>query len=93
MGSEMCIRDRGGNTCDSQPRCSGDAVQCAQLVQLWRVRCEQGEASSGDLSQCSTPFECEGDAIQCARSRFIHDQHCAGEAYAADTANLDIGHL
>lgn len=32
----------GGLTCDAEPTCSGDPIQCAQLQQQWRTRCPDG---------------------------------------------------
>lgn len=29
----------GGASCEAPPECSGDAIQCAQLLQQWRTRC------------------------------------------------------
>lgn len=29
----------GGQTCDAEPTCEGDAIACAALAQAWRARC------------------------------------------------------
>lgn len=40
----------GGDTCDVEPVCSGDAIQCAQLIQIWRDRCEYTTLPDVDVS-------------------------------------------
>lgn len=45
----------GGGTCGAAPTCSGDGIQCAQLFQMWKLRC-QGTAQGnvqGDPQNCS----------------------------------------
>lgn len=52
----------GGDTCSASPSCSGDSVQCAQLMQSWRNRCtsdtditasQLGFSASSSLSSSS----------------------------------------
>jgi hypothetical protein len=38
----------GGGTCASRPSCTGDAVQCAILVQTWLSRCESSDGADGE---------------------------------------------
>jgi hypothetical protein len=38
----------GGGTCASRPSCSGDAIQCAILVQTWLARCDSPEGEGDD---------------------------------------------
>lgn len=48
----------GGGTCDAPPTCSGDAIQCAQLAQLWNLRCASGK---GDDNGNGVADVLEGD--------------------------------
>jgi hypothetical protein len=41
----------GGDTCDSPPVCSGDAINCAQLNQAWIARCEITKPTDLDLGE------------------------------------------
>lgn len=41
-----------GSDCVQTPSCSGDAIECAQLVELWRLRCKGG----GDTEQVDESF-------------------------------------
>lgn len=36
----------GDNSCNSQPACSGDAIDCAILIETWAGRCEQKEQTT-----------------------------------------------
>lgn len=46
----------GGGDCSSPPTCKGDGIQCNQLFQMWKLRC-QGTAQgnvAGDVQNCSS---------------------------------------
>lgn len=43
----------GGGTCSTRPSCTGDAVQCAILFQLWSARCEAEKREKGDDGETS----------------------------------------
>lgn len=38
-GSSSGSAVTGGGSCDEAPQCTGDAVQCSQLLQQWHTRC------------------------------------------------------
>lgn len=38
-GSSSGSAVTGGGSCDEVPQCTGDAVQCSQLLQQWHTRC------------------------------------------------------
>lgn len=48
----------GGGTCDAPPTCSGDGIQCAQLFQQWKIRCNQTARGNvaGDVNGCTGSF-------------------------------------
>lgn len=46
-GNESDNTASGGGTCVTPPTCSGDAIQCNQLYQLWSIRCGKGPDSGG----------------------------------------------
>ena len=59
--------------CAGPPSCTGDPVQCAQLVQIWQLMCygedkddENTSSSVTGIGSCSAPPECDGDAVMCA---------------------------
>lgn len=42
----------GGDNCQAQPVCSGDAIQCMMVKQQWHTRCDSNQPSSlSDLGQ------------------------------------------
>jgi hypothetical protein len=82
-GDESDNTASGGGTCEAQPSCSGDGIQCNQLFQQWRIRCAtEGKlsAATGGGGNCDTPLTCTGDPIQCALLRESRAARCsAGE--------------
>jgi hypothetical protein len=40
----------GGDTCDSEPTCDGDAAQCAAVSQAWHIRCDSEVSAKGESS-------------------------------------------
>ena len=79
----------GGNDCLSSPACSGDAIQCAQLIQIWEVRCSQEGSGtvSGSIDECLIPFTCDGDALLCSDLNFKHNSHCSNKLLSDDYAS------
>jgi hypothetical protein len=53
-GEENNNSASGGDTCDSAPVCSGDAIECAQLNQAWIARCEITKPTDFDTSEIDT---------------------------------------
>jgi hypothetical protein len=50
----------GGGTCTSKPTCSGDAIQCATLIQQWETRCAiEALGGQGDGNGISSGETCE----------------------------------
>jgi len=64
----------GGSTCSAAPACDGDPIQCAQLNQIWKLRCDDDAADFSGL--CSSPFQCEGNAFECAREEKAYNLVC-----------------
>lgn len=77
----------GGRSCGSRPRCSGDAIQCSMLYQLWSVRCEKKEGSAQASDSCEAPPTCEGDPISCAVLK--QQWHTGCNSPFEDQATLD----
>lgn len=85
----------GGAGCDAPPQCSGDVINCAVLVQVWRNRCSpNGNKASG--SQCTSEgtvagFSCSGDEILCRQALTQLEQKCKTQKrqseFAADAGN------
>lgn len=48
--SPICLKSgvTGGVDCGTQPSCSGDAVQCAILLQTWQSKCQTAAANAAD---------------------------------------------
>jgi hypothetical protein len=80
----------GSGSCDVQPSCSGDPVQCAILYQEWASMCYDGGEFSNP-GDCELAFECEGDVLLCEAIRQERAQFCAlfGESYDDPTDNVD----
>ena len=86
----------GGSSCSAAPVCDGDPIQCAQLNQIWKLRCEDDAADFSGL--CSSPFQCEGNAFECAREQAAYNQVCPtyednpddARNNAYDTAVIDL---
>jgi hypothetical protein len=86
----------GGSTCSAAPVCDGDPIQCAQLNQIWKLRCDDDSAEFSGL--CSSPFLCEGNAFECAREQAAYNQVCPtyednpddARNNAYDTAVVDL---
>lgn len=76
--------------CFYAPSCSGDAIQCGQLLEIWRLRCKEDESTDKSVSgalDCSSPFVCDGDALACASLEISRDRACA---LGVDTVVSDI---
>lgn len=41
----------GGQSCTVRPSCTGDAIQCAILYQLWKTRCDAEVPGEDDISE------------------------------------------
>jgi len=55
----------GGVTCDSEPACSGDPIQCAILKQQWRTRCVETPTEAEALGAIeATEGEIDGTSLQ-----------------------------
>lgn len=80
----------GGDTCNSPPSSTGDAIQSAQLLQIWKVRCEPLESTvTGSIENCDTAFQCTGDAVECINLEFQHYKFCEAKSLA-DTLTDDF---
>jgi len=56
----------GGLDCGSEPSCTGDAIQCGILKQIWRDNCVFNKISGGD--SCSAPPVCDSSQVACANA-------------------------
>jgi len=54
----------GGLDCGSEPSCTGDAIQCGILKQIWRDNCVFSKISGGD--SCAAPPVCDSSQVSCA---------------------------
>ena len=71
----------GGETCAAPPTCSGNPIQCNQLFQQWKIRCQAeklGGSVTGNPADCSTGFSCKDNPVQCAQLAVARQQLCAG---------------
>lgn len=70
----------GGANCAAPPTCSGDGIQCAQLFQLWKLRC-QGTAQgtvTGNPQDCSNSLTVSSpDAVANAQLLALRKIACA----------------
>lgn len=86
------------NNCDSPPVCSGDAIDCAILVEEWKNSCNAYELST-PATDCLEPPTCEGDPIECSIFLQDWDQYCSDQvstlamATDADTEFTEQGFL
>lgn len=65
-GEDQKNEVRGGGNCGASPICTGDAVQCANLYQLWKIRCATDDDSVTNANDCDTASDCVGDPVECA---------------------------
>jgi hypothetical protein len=70
-----------GGSCEERPSCKGDAVECATMLQVWMLRCEDGKAVLE--GECGAEPTCEGDAVDCAILKSDWRTRCAGQEGAA----------
>lgn len=70
----------GGEGCESPPACSGDAVGCATLVQVWRTRCSPNKNKITGGAECDSNgnplFTCAGDEVMCKQALLQAEQVC-----------------
>jgi hypothetical protein len=77
----------GSGSCDVQPVCTGDPVQCAILYQEWASMCYDGGEFTNP-SDCQIALTCEGDVLLCEMIRQERQQYC--DAYVGDgSTDLD----
>lgn len=64
---EECGEDEGsvtgGLTCDSEPVCEGDALQCAIIAQEWRTRCVEAIDTADVESMFADNGDIDGDGV------------------------------
>lgn len=54
----------GGTTCDAEPTCDGDPIQCVLLNQQWRTRCPDVQTSEAvQAAMGATAGELDGSAL------------------------------
>jgi hypothetical protein len=78
----------GSGDCATQPACSGDPVQCAQLYQIWASMCYDGTTLNNPTS-CTAALQCDGDKLLCEIIRQQREQYC--DLYVGDgTEDLNV---
>lgn len=74
----------GSGTCDAQPSCDGDAINCAILHEVWRSGClEKDDVVSNEVS-CDQEFSCEGSVLECASLKIANKRFCEFTKKKAD---------
>jgi len=79
----------GSSTCSAPPACTGDAVQCAQAVEVWRTRC--------DLLDAMTPKNTDdslisgADATQGSKTLYDEKMQQIKDAVTGATADASAG--
>ncbi len=43
----------GGESCNSEPECSGDPIDCANITQTWRLRCDAELPTESELHEAA----------------------------------------
>ncbi|XQA67128.1 hypothetical protein ACM9XC_07280 [Xanthomonas sacchari] len=84
----------GGDSCDSPPSCSGDAVMCGQARIQWRIDCNTRRNRNIAGGACSTPPICTGDkcdAMEYASLLVQWRTACATEKLAAGNGSDNSG--
>jgi hypothetical protein len=68
----------GGGDCNAPPTCSGDGIQCAQLMTQWKIMCK-GARVTGSPEICLASYTCEGDSAQCTEIALLRKTACGIE--------------
>jgi len=64
----------GGDACSSEPKCSGDPIQCAIFKQIWRDNCVFNKVSGG--GDCGIPVVCDDSQVACTIAKQMHADRC-----------------
>jgi len=64
----------GGIDCSSEPSCTGDAIQCGILKQIWRDNCVFAKVSGGD--SCAAPPVCDQSQLACSSALQAWHDRC-----------------
>lgn len=74
----------GGGSCEAEPECSGDAVQCAIFRQVWRQNCVFAKTTGGD--SCDSPPSCDVSQLGCLAAKQAWEDRCPPAV--VDTAGI-----
>lgn len=78
-GNETDNAASGGGDCVAAPQCTGDGIQCNQLYQQWKMRCNLEGNKISEGGSCVAPYACSGDPVLCAQLNEARLARCSLE--------------
>ena len=83
----------GGGDCKTPPITSGDAIAGMVATQTWATRCAVESGNSvkvtGDVGNCSAPYQVEGTNANAEKLRALRVQICGPDGVAANGRQFD----